>query len=414
MKQCLSVFIPPDRTRSRLIVLMTLVLLLAPTPVSAQSEVTCATDVIVQRGDTLSTLAEEHLDSLRAYTTIINATNARAAIDASYATITNANVLEIGWKLCIPAVGATQSALANRINQSTAQTFDLMTIDALRQQNYPGSAIRIEETLTPGANYNRYIASYQSDGLKIYALLTVPNGAAPATGWPVIVFNHGFTLPQFHQTASVGYEDTFARNGFIVFRSDYRGHGNSEGDALGGFAAADFTSDVLNAVASIKQYPAADPNRIGMWGHSLGGYITLQTMVVTQDVKAGVIWAGVVGSYTDLLAQVDGLDALIPAQARQWRDDLIAAHGTPSQNPTYWNSISANSYVADLSGPLQLHHGTNDFSIPIEFSDTLFQQVQAADKLAEYYRYPGDDHNISNHFALAMQRSVAFFDQYLK
>src|SRR5688572_22560742 len=100
MKQCLSVFTPHDYTRSHLIVLITFVLLLAPTSVSAQSEVVCATDVIVQRGDTLSTLAEEYLDSLRAYTTIINATNARAAADASYATITNANVLEVGWKLC--------------------------------------------------------------------------------------------------------------------------------------------------------------------------------------------------------------------------------------------------------------------------------------------------------------------------
>jgi len=46
----------------------------------------------------------------------------------------------------------------------------------MRKQDYPGSDIVIEQTLTPGANYNQYIASYKSDGLKIYALLTVPTG----------------------------------------------------------------------------------------------------------------------------------------------------------------------------------------------------------------------------------------------
>jgi hypothetical protein len=65
-----------------------------------------------------------------------------------------------------------------------------LTIDYLRQRDYPGSAITIEQTRAPGSNYNRYIASYFSDGLKIYALLTVPKGAKPKTGFPVIIFNN--------------------------------------------------------------------------------------------------------------------------------------------------------------------------------------------------------------------------------
>ena len=47
-------------------------------------------------------------------------------------------------------------------------------------RTYPGSDITIEQTLPPGSNYQRYYVSYLSDGLKIYALLTVPNGAKPA------------------------------------------------------------------------------------------------------------------------------------------------------------------------------------------------------------------------------------------
>jgi hypothetical protein len=49
-----------------------------------------------------------------------------------------------------------------------------LAIEFVRQQRYPGSQITIEEELEPGANYGRYIASYRSEGLKIFALLTVP------------------------------------------------------------------------------------------------------------------------------------------------------------------------------------------------------------------------------------------------
>ena len=94
----------------------------------------------------------------------------------------------------------------------------------------------------------------------------------------------------------------FSRNGYIVLRSDYRGHGNSEGQG-NSYGSNGYTIDVLNAIGSIKKYKDADPNKIGMWGHSMGGHITLRAMVVSRDIKAGVIWAGVVASYPDLLTK---------------------------------------------------------------------------------------------------------------
>jgi dipeptidyl aminopeptidase/acylaminoacyl peptidase len=177
-----------------------------------------------------------------------------------------------------------------------------LTIKSMRERAYPGSDITIEQTLDPGANYSRYRVSYLSEGLKIYALLTVPNGERPATGWPVIIFNHGFIPPDVYRTTEryIAYVDWLARSGYIVLRSDYRGHDQSEGEPRGAYGAPDYTVDVMNAVASMEKYPEADPNRIGMWGHSMGGYITLRSMIITDTIKAGVIWAGVVGPYPNL------------------------------------------------------------------------------------------------------------------
>lgn len=301
------------------------------------------------------------------------------------------------------------------------QTIHSLSIENLRKGEYPGSDITIEQTLASGSNYQRYIVSYKSEGFKIYALLTVPNGEKPKTGWPVIVFNHGYISPTQYVTTEryIAYTDAFSRNGYIVFRSDYRGHGNSEGRAEGGYGSNAYTIDVLNAVSSMKKYKDADPNKIGMWGHSMGGHITLRAMVANKDIKAGVIWAGVVASYPDLISKWRrGITtpSLFPTKSTRggWRRGLIAQYGTPEENPQFWNSISANSYLSDISGPLQLHHGTADHSVPPEFSEALAEQMKQAGKEVELYIYPGDEHDIPNNFGIAMQRSIEFFNKYLK
>ena len=295
-----------------------------------------------------------------------------------------------------------------------------LTIDFLRQQPSPGSDVVIEETLKPGSNYARYISSYQSEGLKIFAMLTVPNGPKPPSGWPVIVFNHGFIPPAQYRTTEryVAYVDAFARSGYIVFRPDYRGNGSSEGAPSGAYGSPGYAIDVLNAMSSIQRYPDADRQRVGMWGHSMGGYLTLRAMVARKDIRAGVIWAGVVGSYSDLVSRWRGPQATptvtAPTTARRWRSELVERFGSPETNPTFWNSISANPYLAEISGPLQLHHGTSDHSVPLAFSETLAEELKAAGQTYELYTYPGDDHNISKNLTVALKRSVAFFDKYVK
>jgi dipeptidyl aminopeptidase/acylaminoacyl peptidase len=295
-----------------------------------------------------------------------------------------------------------------------------MAILSQRQTPYPGSPITIERTLEPGANYQRYYAYYLSEGLKIYALLTVPNGERPAGGWPAIVFNHGYIPPDQYRTTEryIAYVDNLARNGYIVFRIDYRGHDRSEGTARGGYGDPGYLVDVLNAVSALRQYPEANPEKIGMWGHSMGGYLTLRAMVLSQQVKAGVIWAGVVASYPDLLYNWrrtgSAASQPIPTFARGWRANWVEQYGSPEDNPEFWSGLSANSYLADLSGPLQLHHGTVDEDVPWEFSQSLYDQAVAAGQEIEFYIYPGDNHNLSGFFSTAMARTIAFYDQYLK
>jgi fermentation-respiration switch protein FrsA (DUF1100 family) len=297
-----------------------------------------------------------------------------------------------------------------------------MSILAARSRPYPGSAITIEETLEPGSNYYRYYAWYESDGLKIYGLLTIPFGDMPTGGWPAIVFNHGYIAPAAYRTIEryIAYVDQLARHDYIVYKIDYRGHDRSEGKALGAYGDPGYTTDVLNAVAALKLSPQVNPQKIGMWGHSMGGFLTLRAMVISDDIKAGVIWSGVVGSYPDMLCCWHHPSLRVPTLSpdpeyhTHWRDQWVNLYGSPEENPAFWASLSANSYLTDLSGPLQIHHDVGDSEVPVKFSQDLYQQLLTAGKNAEYYEYPGDDHNIANYFSLAMQRTIEFFDRYLK
>ncbi len=310
--------------------------------------------------------------------------------------------------------------LPETIVQKLIKTHPLQ-IEQMRKQEYPGSDIEIVQELSSGSNYKRFRVSYMSEGLKIYALLTVPNSQKPTNGWPVIVFNHGYIPPAEYRTTEkyIAYTDAFSRNGYILLRPDYRGHDQSEGNPEGAYYSTAYTNDVLNAVASIKRYPDADVNNIGMWGHSMGGHITLRSMVVSKDIKAGVIWAGVVASYKDMAENWKRTRPWTPSPQEQairrpTRQELIDKYGTFEESPEFWESISPISFVKDISGPVQIHHGTADAEVPALFSELLDEALKAADKTTEYYVYPGDDHNISQNLSVALTRSVEFFDEYLK
>jgi len=156
---------------------------------------------------------------------------------------------------------------------------------------------------------------------------------------------------------------------------------------------------------------------LALMGYSMGGFIALRNMVISKDIKAGVIWGGVVGSYPDLLnnwRRSNFSPSPLPSGARRWRQQLTEQYGNPDQNPEFWASISANSFLADISGPLQLHHGTADPSVPFSFSQKLESQMKTAGKEVELNTYEGDDHNLSTNFSTAMRRSIEFFDRYLK
>jgi dipeptidyl aminopeptidase/acylaminoacyl peptidase len=113
-----------------------------------------------------------------------------------------------------------------------------------------------------------------------------------------------------------------------------------------------------------------------------------------------------VGSYEDMLetyySRINFLQRLAPK--------VIEEFGLPSENPEYWNRIDPFSYLDFINGPVQLHHGTSDSSVPFELSVSLNNALMSIGKEVELFQYPGADHNLYGaDFDTAMARTVEFF-----
>ena len=304
---------------------------------------------------------------------------------------------------------------------ATADSFPL-AISAMRAKAYPGSDLVIQSALPGGPGYNRYVVAYESDGLTLFGLLTVPTGAKPAGGWPVILLNHGYIPPSEYSTEqSYGaIVALLAEAGFIVFKPDYRGHGNSPGTPCQIYICPDYVTDSLNALASIKKYKDANPDKIGVWGHSMGGNITLHELVISHDLKAAVLMAGVVGSYSDILdwwkARVASGVLTTPndIETQQLVDQMVSLHGTPQTNPDFWNAIDPTNFISDENAPALIQVGTADTVVPPSFSQELAGRLQSAGKSVTLHVYPAADHNLSPNTGAAVAEAIAFFNQYLK
>jgi uncharacterized protein len=298
-----------------------------------------------------------------------------------------------------------------------------LTIDYLRSLDIQGSEITFEQQLANGPSYEQHLVSYVSEGNRIYGLLTIPFGPPPTGGFKAIVFNHGYIPPDVYRTTEryVAYVGTLASHGFVVFKIDMRGHGNSEGEATGSYYSPGYTIDAIAALKSLQTLDFVDPDGIGMWGHSMAGNLVLRAMLIEPDIKAGVIWAGAVYSYVDFSvyrindpqprpATVDGEESPSRRNSRAIRE----TYGEPDLNEPYWQAVSLTANIEYLQAPLQIHHAANDTVVNIGYSTSLASVLDANGKTYEFYQYAGGGHNIeSPYFEDAMLRTIIFFQKNL-
>lgn len=312
--------------------------------------------------------------------------------------------------------------LQGTLNPSPAPTtflFEDLTIPYLRSRDY-NSKLGDIQRYSDNGSYSSYLTSYDSDGLTINGLLTIPAGEEPEAGWPAIVFVHGYIAPTVYKTTERygDYVNYLARNGFVVFKIDLRGHGDSEGEAGGAYYSSDYVIDTLNAYSALQKADFVNPEAVGLWGHSMAGNVTFKSFVVKKNIPAVVIWAGAGYTYLDLQEyRISDTSYRPPTQNTERakkRQLLRDTYGDFDSNDAFWKQIVPTNYLDGVSGALELHHAVDDNVVSIEYSRNLIKVLAGSAITHELFEYGSGGHNLSgSSFSSAMQKTVEFYKKNL-
>jgi dipeptidyl aminopeptidase/acylaminoacyl peptidase len=226
---------------------------------------------------------------------------------------------------------------------------------------------------------------------------------------PAIVWIHGSGSDQnylgWHPGSYRMYYSAsvyLAQQGYVILTPDYRGSsGYSRHWATGvhmGLGVSD-AADVASGADYLKTLDYVDPDRIGVWGLSYGGYLTLQAL--TRDpllFRCGINVAGVVDWATY------GAGYTTPRL------------GTPVEHPDIYRVSAPIYHMEKLARPLLVLHGTNDRNVAFRDSLRLWDVLLKLGKDFEMGVYPGEIHFFRRAHILrdAWRRAEEFFDRHLK
>ncbi|MFH0864292.1 MAG: prolyl oligopeptidase family serine peptidase [Candidatus Gottesmanbacteria bacterium] len=278
----------------------------------------------------------------------------------------------------------------------------------LQKKQYSGSDIKIGRVLKNGQGFTSSMFYYQSQEKKVSGLINIPIGEQPANGFPVIIMIRGYVDEEIYYTG-VGTQkvgEFLASHGFITLAPDFLGFGESD-DTYTDILEDRFIRPVtiLDLLASIKNLKQADPNKIGIWGHSNGGQIAISVLEISKKGYPTVLWAPVTEGFPEsVLTYMDQLDDL-GLKVKKRIDDFVNNYDP--------GKYSIDNYLSDIKAPLQVHQGTGDEYIEESWTKEFVDKMKSLGREVQYYIYKGDDHNLSNNWDTAVNRSLEFFKKNL-
>ncbi|WP_119065604.1 alpha/beta hydrolase family protein [Aggregatilinea lenta] len=306
-----------------------------------------------------------------------------------------------------PALAAPGKPTATPAPPGTPDLYAGLGIDDLAARNYGSGTLDVVQTMDTGDDFTRSLIAYSSDGLSIYGFMDVPPGDGP---FPVIIALHGYIDPAAYYTLDYTtlYADALARAGYLVLHPNLRGYPPS--DSGPNLFRVGMAIDVLNLIALVREVggtpgplQAADPERIGLWGHSMGGGISLRVLTVSQDVDAAVLYSAMSGDDEQNFAAI-----------REWSGKTRGLDEEDIPEDVYVR-VSPIFYLDRIQAPVSIHHGGADELVPLEWSEDLCTRLRALGKPVECYTYDGQPHTfVDDGNALFIQRTIRFFDAQLK
>jgi dipeptidyl aminopeptidase/acylaminoacyl peptidase len=260
---------------------------------------------------------------------------------------------------------------------------------------------------------SQLIDYYSVDGELLHGALLLPSNYEQGKKYPLIVDPYGGSF-RSNSVFRFGLSGTGAENlqllatrGYAVLLPDTPIHTNSP--------MAEIAKTVIPAVDRVVELGIADPNRLGIMGHSYGGYSTLAILVQSTRFRAAVDSAGP----SDLISFYGEMWDTGDATAIGWAETGQGKMGgTPWQYRDRYIENSPLFYLDRVKTPLLIVHGASDITVPNDQMSPTFVALRRLGKEVTYANYAGEGHwegrwgaaNVKDYW----DRVIDWFDTHLQ
>jgi dipeptidyl aminopeptidase/acylaminoacyl peptidase len=249
--------------------------------------------------------------------------------------------------------------------------------------------------------------NWTNDGLSVQGWLLLPAKSGGAK-LPMLTEVHGgpaaATMPGF---LGAGLERSLLEHGYALFLPNPRGS-YGQGEVFTQANVKDFGQgdlrDILAGIDAVEKVAPIDEARLGIFGHSYGGFMTMWTVTQTQRFKAAVAGAGI-ANWQSYYGQ-NGID--------QWMIPYFGA--SVYDDPAVYARSAPITFIKQVKTPTLTYVGALDVECPAAQTLEFDHALKAFGVPSSMVIYPGEGHAIRDpaHLADREKRIIEWFDRYLK
>ena len=323
-------------------------------------------------------------------------------------------------------VSETETTISNVV---TPKPLEKYQIENLAKSRITKGEIEIIEVIEEEDEYTSYLfefshdptLSYNSGFKKTTGQINIPQSEddTKLQRYPAILMLRGYIDQERYETGdgtknAAGY---FAANGFITVAPDFLGYAGSDPEAGNIFESRfqTYTTalSLLKTLETKDKYTLNnkslgywDEENIFIWGHSNGGQIALTILEISKKDYPTTLWAPVSKNFPySILYYTDESDD---------RGKLIRNELAKFEENYDVEKYSLANHLDWLNAPLQIHQGTADDAVPLDWTEDLTEKLDDLSLDFDYFTYPGADHNMRPAWNTVVSRDLSFFQANIK
>lgn len=250
-----------------------------------------------------------------------------------------------------------------------------------------------------------YVSYKSKDGTTVHGYLYKPVDYVPGKKYPTLLRPHGGPVEEY-EAEFFDVAQLFAANGYVVLLPNPRGSSGYGLDFCKAIFADWGNKDYQDDVAFIDYAIAqglADPDKLGVGGHSYGGISTDFIIAQTNRFKAAISWAGA-AEFTSLW----GHDEYVR--------DYITELGLPWEHRDVWDHVAPFWRMNDIRTPTLFVGGNIDWNVPILGGEQMYESLKALGRETLLVVYPDEYHEFKapSHLKDLHERYLAWYAHYVK